>query len=618
MSRIDFVTREIGSPKLISSEYEWDYLDTEKILQDYPYIIDSMEKEEYYLENILCSFFDEILFEDKVVGFATFQVRKGNVLLLTECFILPEFRGNRLFFDELCKMHFVGSQFGILQPTRNVVDLLLDYAFAKNFNEDIVVSAIDFYFDDCDAKSTKNRELDDDEMEASNFYDLSINSTIFVDGDEVIYHYLLENDFRKYGNRKRLDETYFTNIITVFSDNEDELNGLIPELKQELPQVDFGFNEIVGHGEGLSEVMQSFVDEGLLTYDGAIGIKEQLTKEYDSGEITDGNVEQRFFSLVAEGQFPFENINEFKEFLDSEDIDDEDLLAITDFLDLIGENKELGDDLLKAALSHDSETFQSLMMKAMNDDEEFMDKFINLVDKFEDEDDELFIDETPQMLYGGFGLKKPKYKLDDTMYGKDCPLSLDFYIYKSLKYLQKCNELYSAVILACLENDGIEEILAELLVMEGFVNDSVDYDNWNEFANNELTVPDLKKLLKKNNLKVSGRKQELINRVIENNVSVDEFKTNHVIITEKGYNHLEKFKWICFYEQFLSEFDFDDFCGFYETHEGKLNEVAIEYLDVHIKIANKTGDAKLLSIAQDMRGLIMMLGQKFLKMNGIE
>ena len=615
MSKIDYVTRESGSPMLFSAESEWDFLDTNEILQDYPYILDSIAKDEYYLENELCSFFDEILFEDKVVGFATFQIRNDDVLLLTECYILPEFRGNRLFFDEICKMHFVGPEFGILQPTRNVVDLLLDYAFAKNFNEDIVVSAIEFYFDDYDAKSTKNRELDEDEMEASNFYDLSINSTVFVDGDEVIYHGLLENDLRKCGGRKDLDNEYFEGLRKLFSENEEELDELVIELKQELPQVEFGFNEIVGRSEGLSQFMQSMVDEDLITYDEAIAIKEQLTKEYDSGQITDDGIDQRLLSLVATEQLPFGNLNEFKEFLTSEEIVDDDTGAIIEFLDLFKDNEELGNDVLKAALADDNESFQNLLMGAMVDDEKFMENFIDLAEEFDDEyeDDDSFIEVVPEDLFEGLGYKKTKYKLDDTWYGKEYPTSYDIDVYRCLKNIQKHNDLYPAIVFASSERPVMADILAELLVNEGYVDDSVDYDNWDEFANDELTISDLKKLLKKNNLKVSGRKQELINRVAENNVSLDEFKTRHVKITKKGHDYLERFRWIEFYEHFLLKFDFDDFYRFYENNDGEIDEIALKYLDEHIRIADETGDSQLLGIAVLMKEMIENFSQDFFK-----
>ncbi|MBR1611270.1 MAG: hypothetical protein IJ672_07315, partial [Methanobrevibacter sp.] len=254
---------------------------------------------------------------------------------------------------------------GILQPTRNIVELLISYAFAKNFSEDIVVSAIDFYFDDFDAVSSKNRELDDEEMSSSNFYDLSINSTIFVDGDEIIYHNLLENDLLKNGPRKELNGEYFDNLKIVFSKNKDELDELVVELKQELPQVEFGFDEIVGRGEGLSEFMQNMVNVSVVTYEEAIGIKKQLTDEYDAGELSDDNVDQRLISLLVDEPPQFEDFSEFKEVLSDFGSDDEEAEVINEFFNMIGDNEELGNNVLQAILTDDAEYFQNLIINAI-------------------------------------------------------------------------------------------------------------------------------------------------------------------------------------------------------------------------------------------------------------
>ena len=144
MSNVNYVIHEDGMPVMISAESDFDSMDTEEILKDYPYIIESMNNEEYYLENEMCFVFEELVYENKVVGFATFELHDQLTLVLTECYVLPEFRGKQIFFNEICKMIFSAPQFGILQPTRNLVELLIDYSFAKKVNDDIVVSGIDF------------------------------------------------------------------------------------------------------------------------------------------------------------------------------------------------------------------------------------------------------------------------------------------------------------------------------------------------------------------------------------------------------------------------------------------------------------------------------------------
>ena len=609
MSKIDYVIRKEGYSDFICAENEWDFLVTEDILQNYPYILNSMEKEEYYIENELCTFFDEIIFENKVVGFATFQTRFDDTLLMSECFILPEFRGNRLFFNEICKMLFVNSKFGILQPTRNIVELLISYAFAKNFTENIVVSAIEFYFDDFDAKSSKNRELDDDEMSPSNFYDLSINSTVFADGDEIIYHDLLENDLLKNGERKKLDENYFSDLKSFFSKNKDKLNELVLELKQELPKVEFGFNEIVGRGEGLSEFMQNMVDGNLLTYDEAMGLKKQLTEEYDSGEITDDDIEQRVIYLLSDDEFPFEDFTQFKELVDVVPIDDEEAGFIKDFLDVIGDNEELRNDIFQALMRNDDEAFHNAIMGAMANDERFMDNFIDLANQYEVPENEFFLDDNQFDLLNDF--ENSGYKLEDIQYGKDYPISYDREIYHILDSLN--SDANYLRILNFIESEiSSKNMLTGLMLNSQLIKTEYNVIDWVNSAS-MFKKDELKDLLRVNNLKVTGSKHELLKRLADNNVPYGEtFK-----ITEKGKKYLKDFSWIEFHEEFLSDFDFDDFYRYLENHKGNLKEISLKYLDEHIALARQKDDEEYLENCILTKKIIQEDADEFINVSNI-
>ena len=602
MSKIDYVIRESGLPELISANSEWEFLDTEEILENYPYILEAMKKENYYLENDFCSFFDELLFEDKVVGFATFNFRNYDEFLLTECFILPEFRGNRIFFNELCKMYFVGSSFGILQPTRDIIDLLLDYSFAINFNENIVVSAFEFYFDDIDAKSTLNSDLDDDEMEPSNFYDLSINSTIFVDGDEVIYHDLLENDLRKHGQRKKLDDEYFTNLKEIFSKNEYEFDDLIDKLKDELPKTKFGFDEVVGRNEGLSEFMQTIVDGGLLTYDEAIDVKEQLTEEYESGLINDDDIDHRLTEIISAQKIQLGDFDELKEMLISEEFDVEHNDLIKDFFDVIGDNQSLGRDIMEAALNDDYDSFEHLLMDAMANDERFLDDFIDFTG--ERYDDDSFVNNDMSLLDDD---NNHDYKLEDIEYGKDYPISYDRDIYHYLEILDG-NINYSRILDFHSLEFNSDEVMTNLMLESGLINiegHEIDWINKQDSFN----ISELKEILRSNNLKVSGNKNELLKRLSDNKVTYGEiFK-----ITQKGKDFLKEYSWIGFYEGFLSDFDFNDYCRYKENHEGKLKEVALNYLEEHINKASENDDEEYLNCSNIAKNLILDEGSDFIK-----
>ena len=626
MSKIDYVIREDGSAKLFSADPEVEFLDATDILEDYPYIVDSMEAEGYYMENDLCYLFDEILFENKVVGFATFQIRNKNEVILTECYILPQYRGNRLFFNELSKFLFVSPNFGILQPTKNIVELLISYAYAKKVTDDIVVSAFDFYFDDIYAESNKKELFSQEELPVSNFYDLSICSTIFVEDGEVIYHDLVENDLNNYGKRKDLTNDYFDNIIALFRENQKEYDELIIELKNELPQEKLDYDVIVGHEEGLSVFMQGFVDNEILSYDKAVEIKQQLIREYEAGEITDETIDDRLSELVLE-ESP-----DLKELMTSPDAS-----GIDELFELIGDNKELGEKILNAIFSDDLEEFYNLIFNEMNENEEFFKKFINYANQISDDDDDYMDDEYEPFINSndkidndfdslGLNLDSPypiaemmwgpnddKYKLDNTFYGKDYPISHDIYIFRVLNTIKKTNSLKLALAVADMKGSTTSQFIELILTEQNFINDKVTYENWDEFAHDSLTVVDLKDILRENNLKVSGNKQELIDRIAENKVPLDEFKSDKVFITQKGEEFLEDNMWIKFYDDFLNKFDFNDYLKYLDNNEGEFIETTLNYLEEHLALAKKENNEEYKNDCLIAYSSISEIGEKYLK-----
>lgn len=625
MSKVNYVIREDGMPLMISGESEFDFIETADTLKNYPYIIESMNNEEYYLENDICFIFDELIYENKVVGFATFELYDQSVLMLTECYILPEFRGKQIFFNEISKMIFSAPQFGILQPTRDIVELLIRYSYAKNVTDDIVASGIDFYFNEWDAKSNKRDEISADIL-LSNFYDLKICSSIIAYDDEIIYHDLLENDLRKYGERKELSEDYFKDLSKLFFKNKDEFEKLINELKEELPQEELGFDEIIGEGEGLSELMQGIVDNEIISYDRALEIKQQLLQEYECGEITDEDMDKRLTELILDDVNGLGLFEDFQDTLDLIETNDEDSEAIKGFFELIGDNEELSENIFKAMLLDDENEFENLIINEMNNNEEFFNKFVGLVESYDENElqspEEEYLDLGPV----GLNLDSPYpiaemmwgpndngYKLDDTYYGKDYPISHDIYMFRVLKSLKKHKNLKIALATAGMKGSMTSQSVESLLFMQDLITDEVNYDNWDEFAHDSLNVNDLKNILRENNLKISGKKQELIDRIAENQIPLDEFRSEKVTLTENGDEFLQENQWIDFYDTFLNKFDFNDFVKYLDNNEGEFIELSLKYLEQHLKLAKKEDNDIYLADCIMAHDIISKAGREFFK-----
>ena len=598
MSEIEYKIRKDGNPVMFAAESESEPLDTDMVLDEYPYIQEAMYKENYRLKNLLCMVFDEIVFENKVVGFATYDIRDNFEFMMTECYILPEFRGKRLFFDEICKMHLIAPRFGILQPTRNVIELLLDYAFAKYATENIVVSAIDLYLDPFDVKSDDGEECYGLHAPPSNFYDFSICSTLFIHNDEVFYHSLLNNDCLRGLQRKKLDADYFDNIRKVFSKNCVEFEKLIGELKKELPSNNLGYDVIVGYGEGLSEYMQGMVDENIISYERAVEIREQLIKEYQSGEIDDSNIEERFDMLSLSQEVIINDFNELKDLVNSGELYDES--GISEFLVAVaGDDDKFGNELLNAVSTGNGDEFQDLMFNHLELDEAFLKEILDF--------DEYAMDYERSVIEIEKELQN-KYRLDDTNYKGDYPTNYDWEIYTVLHALNYGDNYYDALTGVYFDSLVSLDELTNLLIKSEFIKkDGIIKVDWVNDKSN-CPVPYLKRILNNNGLETEGTKDELIKRLVDNNVTLgDSFN-----ITSKGKNHLKKFVWIGYYEHFLYEFDFIDFCRYRESHQGNIKEISLSYLDEHIKLAKESSDEYYLEECLDAKEEILEEADMFL------
>lgn len=583
-----FISRD-GDPKIIHNDLS-EYLDVESILKnDYGYIYESIQNEGFTLENTFGDLFKEIVFENKVVGFAFYELNSMTNFVLNEIYILPEFRGNSLFFLEICILLAAGNSLSILQPTRNLVEILIHYGFAYKLTENIVTSAISFEFKNEDILSNSNEKFDDEQIISSNIYDLNIRSSLFLmdistPGRNIIYyHKELKNDCKEYGKRKPLNKSYLNEIKELFLQNSDEFTQILFDLKEKLPKSQLGFDVVVGYGDEFTDYMKDMIDDGILSENEAQRIKDTLTEEYERGEVTDDGIITRlnFFINDFDSQ-----INPFNIF----EINTSSCPYCFNPINLSDESCQI--------------CGYNLFYEDEEDDFDFMD------DDFED-GMTIDIDDVSSMLLEFFESLKPNYKLEDINYGNDYPASYDLDQYKLLKFIDEYHNLDLAFIF--VKNLKLpQDIFSELLFGEGYVTYEITEETWNDFASDELTVNDLKDILRNNGLKVSGRKQELIDRIGQSDIPLNEFRSDKLFLTEKGKNYLNEYSWIELYTDFLSVFDFDDFKRFHEVRDGNFNEIVSKYLDEHIKIAKTNKDFEYLINCFSSKAIFAELDEDFI------
>lgn len=124
-------------------------LPIEQLLKDnYIYILRSINDENFYIApDDSCFFFKEIVYDNEVVGFATYRANTfdENSLVMQYIYILPDYRGKGLLIEELDEASVLFES-GILieYPNRHIVDSLVRHKMARVFNDRFVVTRIPF------------------------------------------------------------------------------------------------------------------------------------------------------------------------------------------------------------------------------------------------------------------------------------------------------------------------------------------------------------------------------------------------------------------------------------------------------------------------------------------
>jgi hypothetical protein len=237
LEKINYLKREDNTQKVYLTENTISI--TPLLEEEYEYIYNSMKDEQFILKSEECNLFKELVFDNKVVGFCSYDFsREFITAAINNIYVLPEFRGNHLFLDEIKKTMEDHNKPSIMEPTRLIVELLMDYGLARKVKDNIVASAIEFVIPGEHVLS--NTEYNNDEL-STHFYDLSICASIHIldlNKSHIAYSAPLNHDILKYDCidcRNKMDETYFSKISQLFRDNDVELMNVILDLENGLP-----------------------------------------------------------------------------------------------------------------------------------------------------------------------------------------------------------------------------------------------------------------------------------------------------------------------------------------------------------------------------------------------
>lgn len=132
------------------------------------------------------------------------------------------------------------------------------------------------------------------------------------------------------------------------------------------------------------------------------------------------------------------------------------------------------------------------------------------------------------------------------------------------------------------------EDFKKYLFENGFISYEIN-DDTAEYFLNTLTVPELKGVLKSNGFKSSGRKQELVERIIENDIKLND-KSKSILFTKKSRKFRDEWEWLIEYSLIFQKFDLQDFFSYQFEKEGSIEDKAIDYFSEHMDYAMRKHD----------------------------
>ena len=372
---MNIITKDDNTQKVFLSENTLDVLD---ILQkNYHYIFESMVEEGFSLKYNECNLFKELVFDNKVVGFCSYDFsREFITAAINNIYVLPEFRGNHLFLDEIKKTMEDHNKPSIMEPTRLIVELLMDYGLARKVKGNIVASAIEFVIPGEHVLS--NTEYNNDEL-STHFYDLSICASIHIldlNKSHIAYSAPLNHDILKYDCidcRNKMDETYFSKISQLFRDNDVELMNVILDLENGLPIKNYTLEEIIGEEGEFSFYIESLIDDAHVTQEKAFKIKQQICEEYEAGMILSESLLIRLAYLFNEKAEPTITSHDETCPYCSMPIDDHDRYCHFCGINLSYDVSDMQDSLLKSINENNYEFVEDIRFIAY--------KFLKLIDE---------------------------------------------------------------------------------------------------------------------------------------------------------------------------------------------------------------------------------------------
>ena len=560
-----------ASEELIITSKDNNILDVNEILDDYEYIKDAIEDEDYIIEFPFANYFEEIIIDNKVVGFLTMLVfEENNKKLLNNIYIIPEYRGNKILYNVLKKYIKEDCKFFLYHPNHKIIDILLHYNLAIQSNGNIVLTSIPIMID-----ITFSIQNVDDGSNIKNYitsvYDTYISAALYrslVDDKIVVSYYSMQHDsddvyYRADKNRRNINEEYFENIVQELEENETKYQELLIEMIEEDTDEEYIINELVNNPAALESLYKILMEEGLISPEDIRNIKRQVEFELKEGIITKDTMATRIIFLA-----------------NTKDLN----------LSLIRQMTKKDRNACPYCGNKIEDNNESCNMCGYTLSYKYLDEYLDEIeDEKNHEDDNMDYEDDEwdnEIEY--------EYRLDKSLGDMD---EFDLRFYNVIEEMQYDSDLADQISFTA----DLEEInpikLLKRVEESGYVSKYIIREYWNETCK-DLKRKDLEYILNRYDQKVSGTEEELIKR-IEDNIPLEEIEFNSLpsyanydhtiyLLTPAGHEYLEENKQYDLYDRKLYSYHFNDYMNYLAKYpDSDLYQTTIKYLKEHEKEAVK-------------------------------
>lgn len=239
---IEFKIREEGIGKLMYNTPEYKVPPLEHILAaEYPYLLESLiEQNPFRIDGVNPLLFKEIVYENKVVGFSSYDGGNG-VFALKYIYVLPEYRGNNLLIKDLLDTKNTFEKYGypyvaIDMPNWYVINSLLNHGYATEYNNHLIISKIPLTF-----LLKKGKEMNSNEIEFCDKLGLDTTDIKSLQANTNIYDKnicaCVSLDFKLVSGMCDEDYKHRPNLVMdrmidgekYFIDLQNEINSLVDD-----------------------------------------------------------------------------------------------------------------------------------------------------------------------------------------------------------------------------------------------------------------------------------------------------------------------------------------------------------------------------------------------------